>query len=129
MTLINSLCVHACAHVYLFCSIGELLGIDYLLSQTGKPLQVDPDSEEAENMLEDVALGEEEDEGFEEDQTPDLTVPGLLDLSTTQPVFSSLAAPIQPPPILAAASSMAPPIQAASSMAADASGVCRSIVL
>ena len=129
MTLINSLCVHACAHVYLFCSIGELLDIDYLLSQTGKPLQVDPDSEEAENMLEDVALGEEEDEGFEEDQTPDLTVPGLLDLSTTQPVFSSLAAPIQPPPILAAASSMAPPIQAASSMAADASGVCRSIVL
>ena len=119
MTLINSLCVHACAHVYLFCSIGELLGIDYLLSQTGKPLQVDPDSEEAENMLEDVALGEEEDEGFEEDQTPDLTVPGLLDLSTTQPVFSSLAAPIQPPPILAAASSMA----------VDVSGVCKSIVL
>ncbi|CAL8271039.1 unnamed protein product [Merluccius merluccius] len=58
---------------------GELLGIDYLLSQTGQPLQVNPDSEEAENMLEDVAEGEEEDEGFEEDQTPDLTVPGLLD--------------------------------------------------
>ncbi|CAL8251926.1 unnamed protein product [Merluccius merluccius] len=100
---------------------GELLGIDYLLSQTGQPLQVNPDSEEAENMLEDVAEGEEEDEGFEEDQTPDLMVPGLLDdvSISTQPVSSSLAAPIQPAPIQAAASSQAAP----SSLAVDDSGV------
>ncbi|KAL0150590.1 hypothetical protein M9458_054183 [Cirrhinus mrigala] len=49
---------------------GELLGVDYLLSQTGQPLVVDPDSEETENMLEDVDEGEDgEDEGFGEDQT------------------------------------------------------------
>ncbi len=38
---------------YLFINffIGELLGVDYLLSQTGEPLVVDPDSEETENML------------------------------------------------------------------------------
>ncbi|XP_042560785.1 uncharacterized protein LOC122130196 isoform X3 [Clupea harengus] len=55
---------------------GELLGVDYLLSQTGQPLRMDPDSEETENLLEDVQEdeGEEEDEGIEEDQTPDDTV-------------------------------------------------------
>ncbi|KAL1277026.1 hypothetical protein QQF64_023699 [Cirrhinus molitorella] len=31
---------------------GELLGVDYLLNQTGQPLVLDPDSEETENMLE-----------------------------------------------------------------------------
>ncbi|KAK7907602.1 hypothetical protein WMY93_016214 [Mugilogobius chulae] len=46
---------------------GELLGVDYLLSQTGQPLKINPDSEETEVMLEDVneQAGQEE-EGFEE---------------------------------------------------------------
>ncbi|XP_073688561.1 uncharacterized protein [Garra rufa] len=69
----------------------ELLGVDYFLSQTGQPLVVDPDSEETENMLEDVDEGEdEEDEGFREDQTLDITVSSLTDdpsfsLSSTVP--------------------------------------------
>ncbi|XP_068594396.1 uncharacterized protein [Cebidichthys violaceus] len=49
---------------------GELIGVDYLLSQTGQPLNVIPGSEETDNMLEDVDEGEEEeeeeDEGFQE---------------------------------------------------------------
>ncbi|XP_038588681.1 uncharacterized protein LOC119913343 isoform X2 [Micropterus salmoides] len=54
---------------------GELLGVDYLLSQTGQPLAVNPDSEETEGILEDVDEGEEEeDDGFEKD-----TVSSLLD--------------------------------------------------
>ncbi|XP_056277468.1 uncharacterized protein LOC130198340 [Pseudoliparis swirei] len=57
---------------------GELIGVDYLLSQTGQPLKILPDSEETDNMLEDVNEREEEeegeDEGFQED-----TVSSLLD--------------------------------------------------
>ncbi|RXN37609.1 hypothetical protein ROHU_001892 [Labeo rohita] len=60
---------------------GELIGIDYLYRQTGRALQdVQPDSEETEQMLEDVGTEEElEDEGFE-DSSLDLTA-GLLDPS------------------------------------------------
>ncbi len=60
---------------------GELIGIDYLYRQTGRALQdVQPDSEETEQMLEDVGTQEElEDEGFE-DSGLDPTV-GLLDTS------------------------------------------------
>ena len=67
---------YVCMLVYLFFFIGELLGVDYLLSQTGQPLKVSPDAEETEDMLEDVEGGEEEDEGIEEDHTPDLMVSG-----------------------------------------------------
>ncbi|XP_073690797.1 uncharacterized protein [Garra rufa] len=69
----------------------ELLGVDYLLGQTRQPLVVDPDSEETENMLEDVDEGEdEEDEGFGEDQTlvSSLTDDPSFSLSSTQPVPS-----------------------------------------
>lgn len=38
----------------LFFFIGELLGVDYLLSQTGQPLKLNLDSEETEDTLEDV---------------------------------------------------------------------------
>ncbi|XP_057183912.1 uncharacterized protein LOC130550451 [Triplophysa rosa] len=70
---------------YNLCGSGELLGVDYLLSQTGQPLVVDPDSEETENMLEDVDEGGyEEDEGFDEDQTFDVTLSSLSD----EPSFS-----------------------------------------
>ncbi|KAM4562525.1 uncharacterized protein PAE49_010963 [Odontesthes bonariensis] len=68
---------------------GELLGMDYLYSQTGKALQdVHPDSEETEALLEDVGTEEElEDEGFEESGL-DPTVE-LLDLSDPAPVTTS----------------------------------------
>ncbi len=125
------MCVFVLLFIYFF--IGELLGVDYLLSQTGQPLVVDPDSEETENMLEDVDEGEdEEDEGFGEDQAHDITVSSLTDdpsfsvsshflpssesLSPTQP-----AAPSAQPAsssTLAAASSIQP---AASSTLAAAS--------
>ncbi len=76
--LVLYVCVCVLLFIYFF--IGELLGVDYLLSQTGQPLVVDPDSEETENMLEDVDEGEdEEDEGFGEDQTHDITVSSLTD--------------------------------------------------
>ncbi|XP_072219001.1 uncharacterized protein [Leuresthes tenuis] len=70
---------------------GELLGIDYLYSQTGKAIQdVHPDSEETEALLEDVGTEEElEDEGFEESGL-DPTVE-LLDLSDPAPVTTSSA--------------------------------------
>ncbi|ROI52211.1 hypothetical protein DPX16_3481 [Anabarilius grahami] len=55
---------------------GELLGVDYLLNQTGQPLVVDPNSKETENMLEDV---DEDDEGFREDETHDITMSSLID--------------------------------------------------
>lgn len=60
---------------------GELIGIDYLYHQTGRALQdVNPDSEETEEMLEDVAAEEDvEDEGFG-DADSDPTI-GLVDLS------------------------------------------------
>ncbi|XP_062305989.1 uncharacterized protein LOC134010142 [Osmerus eperlanus] len=72
---------------------GELLGVDYLLSQTGQSLNVNPDSEETEGMLEDVHEGEEEeDEGFQEE--PSLAVSSLLD----DPSFST---PTLPPASMA----------------------------
>lgn len=70
---------------------GELIGVDYLYSQTGKALQgVHPDSEETEALLEDVGTEEElEDEGFD-DTGLDPTVE-LLDLSDPAPVTTSSA--------------------------------------
>ncbi|XP_053276425.1 uncharacterized protein LOC128438075 [Pleuronectes platessa] len=61
---------------------GELIGIDYLYRQTGRPLQdVHPDSEETDQMLEDVCPEEQlEDEGFE-DALLDPTIE-QLDLSS-----------------------------------------------
>ncbi|KAJ4936225.1 hypothetical protein JOQ06_000827, partial [Pogonophryne albipinna] len=107
---------------------GELLGVDYLLSQTGRPLRIIPDSEETENMLEDVDEGEE-DEGFEEPTVPILLLddPGIsisslpcpsATLSSSQPAASSLVASSS----LAAASEQA----AASTHAADSLHPCAS---
>jgi len=39
---------------FLLFSIGELIGVDYVSSQTGQPLKILPDPEETDNMLEDV---------------------------------------------------------------------------
>ncbi|XP_019907866.2 proline-, glutamic acid- and leucine-rich protein 1-like [Esox lucius] len=71
---------------------------DYLLHQTGQPLQsVDPDTEETDQLLEDLAVDgeeeEEEDEGFEE-FTLDFTVCSLLDdVSTTSCPAPSASSP------------------------------------
>ncbi|XP_056310462.1 uncharacterized protein LOC130221922 [Danio aesculapii] len=87
-----------------FCSpfVGELLGVDYLLSQTGQPMALNPDSEETEEMLEDVDKGGEEDEGFGKDEVYDITVPSLSDdpnfsisshfLPTSEPIAMTPAA-------------------------------------
>ncbi|XP_077076087.1 uncharacterized protein LOC143728992 [Siphateles boraxobius] len=71
---------------------GELIGIDYLYRQTGTALQdVQPDSEETEQMLEDVGTEEElEDEGFE-DAGLDPTVELLDPSSVTSPATTSSA--------------------------------------
>ncbi|XP_056312322.1 uncharacterized protein LOC130223503 [Danio aesculapii] len=81
---------------------GELLGVDYLLSQTGQPMALNPDSEETEEMLEDVDEGGEEDEGFGEDEVYDITVPSLSNdpnfsisshfLPSSQPIATTQAA-------------------------------------
>ncbi|XP_062308973.1 uncharacterized protein LOC134013581 [Osmerus eperlanus] len=77
---------------------GELLGVNYLLRQTGQPLQdMDPDSEETDQLLEDHATEEEQaDEGFE-DEGQDLTIgsvsedfPSSALSSTTLPVVPTL---------------------------------------
>ncbi|KAJ8364878.1 hypothetical protein SKAU_G00137090 [Synaphobranchus kaupii] len=58
---------------------GELIGIQYLFRQTGQTMQdMHPDSEEANQMQQDLTVEEEqEDEGFE-DNIEDLTVGNLL---------------------------------------------------
>ncbi|KAK0138894.1 hypothetical protein N1851_024567 [Merluccius polli] len=80
---------------------GELIGVDYLLRQTGQPLQeVSPDSEDTENLMEDLV--EEEDEGFQEEDTLDPTVSGAS-YTTVQRVAHS------PPATLQSSSLFSPP--------------------
>ncbi|KAK0151033.1 hypothetical protein N1851_007824 [Merluccius polli] len=97
---------------------GELIGVDYLLRQTGQPLQeVSPDSEDTENLLEDlVEEGGEEDEGFQEDDTLDPTVSGANynTVSTDQLVSSIQSASCpQPPSYLAVQLAVQPSSQLA----------------
>lgn len=58
---------------------GELIGIEYLLDQTGRPLQelqIDVDQDEEKEDIEEV----DEDEGFEEDSAiDDVTIPDITD--------------------------------------------------
>ncbi|KAK3537393.1 hypothetical protein QTP70_008849 [Hemibagrus guttatus] len=59
---------------HIFWGYGELIGVDYLLAQTGQPLQrVDPDADETDQLLEEVNVDDKEDEGFEEDLNEDPT--------------------------------------------------------
>ncbi|KAJ8382141.1 hypothetical protein SKAU_G00029200 [Synaphobranchus kaupii] len=86
---------------------GEVIGVEYLLRQTGKPMQdMDQESEDTDELLEDVGIKEEqEDEGFQ-DYALDPTVASLEDLtaflSTTAAQSSShtsvhpAPAPVQP---------------------------------
>ncbi|XP_067281054.1 uncharacterized protein [Pseudorasbora parva] len=58
---------------------GELIGVDYLLNQTGQPLQsMDADNEQTDQLLEEVNV-DEKDEGFEEDINEDPTLSFLLE--------------------------------------------------
>ncbi|XP_053091155.1 uncharacterized protein LOC113534513 isoform X1 [Pangasianodon hypophthalmus] len=92
---------------------GELIGVDYLLAQTGQPLQrVDPDAEATDQLLEEVNVDEQEDEGFEEDLSDDRTLASLLEDLTTTAARIHPAASSAPP---AAACSTAPPSAASSS--------------
>ncbi|KAB5574970.1 hypothetical protein PHYPO_G00215240 [Pangasianodon hypophthalmus] len=92
---------------------GELIGVDYLLAQTGQPLQrVDPDAEATDQLLEEVNVEEQEDEGFEEDLSDDPTLASLLEDLTTTAARIHPAASSAPP---AAACSTAPPSAASSS--------------
>ncbi len=122
-------------YLFIIFFIGELLGVDYLLSQTGEPLVVDPDSEETENMLEDVDEGEdEEDEGFGEDQTHDIAVSSLTDdpsfsvsshfLPSSETLFSTQSAAPSAQPVASSIQPSATSAQpAASSTLAAASSI------
>ncbi|MCJ8732679.1 hypothetical protein PDJAM_G00214140 [Pangasius djambal] len=97
---------------------GELIGVDYLLAQTGQPLQrVDPDAEATDQLLEEVNVDEQEDEGFEEDLSDDPTLTSLLEDLTTTAARIHPAASSAPPAAASssAASSSAPPSAASSS--------------
>ncbi|CAM4560459.1 unnamed protein product [Leuciscus chuanchicus] len=119
---------------------GELIGVDYLLSQTGQPLQrVNPDAEETDQLLEDINVEELEDEGFEEDLSDDptmtlfyedLTTTGDRDAprietasSSTQPAAASSVSPAAASSVPPAAASSVPPAAAASVLTAAASSV------
>ncbi|CAM4568842.1 unnamed protein product [Leuciscus chuanchicus] len=59
---------------------GELLGIEYLYSQTGKTLTpVLQNPEEEDRLVEEIDDQDLQDEGFEEDITEDITVPVLYE--------------------------------------------------
>ncbi|KAL1264929.1 hypothetical protein QQF64_002956 [Cirrhinus molitorella] len=59
---------------------GELLGIEYLYSQTGKTLTAVPQNpEEEDRLVEEVDDQDLEDEGFEEEIMEDITVPVLYE--------------------------------------------------
>ncbi len=76
--------------------LGELIGVDYLLRQMGRPPQtVDPDAAETVQLLEDVNDEGEEDEGFD-----DPTVSLFLDDPPAFPSPSTAEdAPIQIPAV------------------------------
>ncbi|KAJ8341955.1 hypothetical protein SKAU_G00342460 [Synaphobranchus kaupii] len=83
---------------------GELIGVEYLLRQTGKPMQdMDQESEDTDELLEDVGVEEEqEDEGFQ-DYDLDPTVASLEDLTaflSTTASQSSSRTSVHPAPAL-----------------------------
>ena len=87
---------------------GEIIGIDYLLHQTGKALQhVHPDLEETDQMLEDVGTEEVlEDEGFE-DTGFDPTVE-VFNLSSDPTPVTTSSAQVPPTSLKASAGPAAP---------------------
>ncbi|KAJ8382143.1 hypothetical protein SKAU_G00029210 [Synaphobranchus kaupii] len=85
---------------------GELIGVEYLLRQTGKPMQdMDLESEDTDELPEDLCIEEEqEDEGFQ-DYALDPTVASLEDLTaflSTATTQSSSNSSVHPAPALSA---------------------------
>uniref|UniRef100_A0AAV2MR41 DUF6729 domain-containing protein n=1 Tax=Knipowitschia caucasica TaxID=637954 RepID=A0AAV2MR41_KNICA len=68
---------------------GELLGMEYLYSQSGKSLSVMDNPEEEDRLVEQKDDEVVQDEGFVEEEPEDLTVPVLYDAIETVPVHSS----------------------------------------
>ncbi|KAK3545342.1 hypothetical protein QTP70_004066 [Hemibagrus guttatus] len=91
---------------------GELIGVDYLLAQTGQPVQrVDPDDDETDRLLEEVNVDDQDDEGFEEDISNDPTLSSLEDhitAATRIHIAASFTLPIffSTPPAAAPSSSL-----------------------
>ncbi|KAI3352043.1 hypothetical protein L3Q82_020858, partial [Scortum barcoo] len=91
---------------------GEPIGVEYLYRQTGQPIQdMNPDSEETDELLEDLKIEEEqEDEGFEDHLQPPLP-PRYLQ----PPLPPRYLQPPLPPHSLQPASSSTLPAAASSS--------------
>ncbi|KAB5528391.1 hypothetical protein PHYPO_G00139690 [Pangasianodon hypophthalmus] len=108
--------------------IYQIIRVDYLLAQTGQPLQgVDPDAEATDQLLEEVNVDEQKVEGFEEDLSDDPPPPPHPPRPPPprQPLCPPPCQPLRPPPLPpsamssssqpSATSSSAPPSAASSS--------------
>ncbi|KAL1269659.1 hypothetical protein QQF64_031948 [Cirrhinus molitorella] len=109
----------------------ELLGIEYLYSQTGKTLTAVPQNpEEEDRLVEEVDDQDLEDEGFEEEIMEDITVPVLYeddpchDLEnrpSSLPLPQSPASPLSlPHPLVEKDSILPPPLRCCSTLEAGA---------
>uniref|UniRef100_A0AAV2MP77 DUF6729 domain-containing protein n=1 Tax=Knipowitschia caucasica TaxID=637954 RepID=A0AAV2MP77_KNICA len=88
---------------------GELLGMEYLYSQSGKSLSVMDNPEEEDRLVEQMDDEVVQDEGFVEEEPEDLTVPVLYDAIETVPVHSSGSQAFNPCPSAPGPSSLQPP--------------------
>ncbi|CAM4568632.1 unnamed protein product [Leuciscus chuanchicus] len=88
---------------------GELLGMEYLYSQSGKSLTVMDNPEEKDRLVEQMDDEVVQDEGFVEEEPEDLTVPVLYDRIETVPVHSSGPQAFNPCPSAPGPSSLQPP--------------------
>ncbi|XP_051792903.1 uncharacterized protein LOC127530328 isoform X1 [Acanthochromis polyacanthus] len=75
--------------LYVCSFAGELIGMEYLYSQSGKSLTVMDNQVEEDRLVEQMDDEEVQDEGFVEEEPEDITVPVLYDPSETVPVHSS----------------------------------------
>lgn len=95
---------------FVWCSFaGELLGMEYLYSQSGKSLTVMDNPEEEDRLVEQMDDEVVQDEGFVEEEPEDLTVPVLYDPIETVPVHSSGPQAFNPCPSAPGPSSLQPP--------------------
>ncbi|MEQ2163300.1 hypothetical protein GOODEAATRI_028672, partial [Goodea atripinnis] len=68
----------------------ELLGMEYLYSQSGQSLTVMDNPEEEDRLVEQLDDEVVNDEGFVEEELEDLTVPVLYEPFGTVPLYSSI---------------------------------------
>ena len=94
---------------------GELLGMEYLYSQTGRtlaPVLHNPEEEEEDRLVELIDDDDVQDEGFEDDGTEDITVPVLYEDDPSRQLEnrpSSTASPQASPPQDPASPARLPP--------------------